>query len=186
MLPPGPPIPDKELIVATKEAPPFAMKQQDGTWRGVSIDLWRRVADRLGLRYRFSDQPTVAALVEGTAAGSFDAAIAAITVTAGRQRVLDFTQPFYATGLGVAVSTIESRWVAVSRALFSYGFFQAVMILLAVAVGVGFVIWLLERRRTEHFGGGVKGLGSGVWWSTIAMTQAGAAQNAPTTYRGAS
>ena len=71
------------------------MKQQDGTWRGVSIDLWRRVADRLGLRYRFSDQPTVAALVEGTAAGSFDAAIAAITVTAGRQRVVDFTQPFY-------------------------------------------------------------------------------------------
>lgn len=26
-----------ELIVATKEAPPFAMKQPDGTWRGISI-----------------------------------------------------------------------------------------------------------------------------------------------------
>jgi ABC-type amino acid transport substrate-binding protein len=182
--PSGPLSSDKELVIATKEAPPFAMKRQDGTWHGISIDLWRRVADRLGLRYRFSDQPTVGALVEGTADGSFDAAIAAITVTAGRQRLVDFTQPYYATGLGVAVSTTESKWVAVLRALLSFGFFQAVVVLLAIAMSVGSVIWLLERRRTEHFGGGVKGLGSGVWWSTIAMTQAGAAQNAPTTLPG--
>ena len=56
--------------------------------------------------------------------------------------------------------------------------------LLGIAMCVGFVIWLLERRRTEHFGGGAKGLGSGFWWSAIAMTQAGAAQNAPATLPG--
>jgi ABC-type amino acid transport substrate-binding protein len=183
-LPSSPAVSDKELIIATKEAPPFAMKQQDGTWRGISVELWRRIADRLGLRYRLSEEPTVGALVGGTAAGSFDAAIAAITVTAGRQRMVDFTQPYYSTGLGVAVSTVESKWVAVVRALVSFGFFQAVAILLAITLVVGFVIWLLERRRTEHFGGGVKGLGSGFWWSTIAMTQAGAAQNAPATLPG--
>ena len=49
---------------------------------------------------------------------------------------------------------------------------------------VGFVVWLLERRKTEHFSGGTKGLGTGLWWSTIAMTQAGAAQNAPATLPG--
>jgi polar amino acid transport system substrate-binding protein len=58
------PLSDKELIVATKEAPPFAMKRQDGTWRGISIDLWRRIAERLDLRYRISEQPTVQALVD--------------------------------------------------------------------------------------------------------------------------
>ena len=52
-IPGNPPIPDRELLIATKEAPPFAMKQQDGTWRGISIDLWRRIAERLHLRYRF-------------------------------------------------------------------------------------------------------------------------------------
>ena len=40
-----------ELIVGTKEAPPFAMKTPDGVWIGVSIDLWRHVADQLHLRY---------------------------------------------------------------------------------------------------------------------------------------
>jgi polar amino acid transport system substrate-binding protein len=33
-------IPEKELVVATKEAPPFAMKQPDGNWGGISIELW--------------------------------------------------------------------------------------------------------------------------------------------------
>ena len=34
------------------------------------------------------------------------------------------------------------------------------------------LIWLFERRHNEDFGGGVaKGLSSGVWWSTVAMTQ---------------
>jgi polar amino acid transport system substrate-binding protein len=182
--PADPRLPDKELVIGTKEAPPFAMKQQDGSWRGISIDLWRRVADRSHLRYRFAEAETVQALVDGTAAGSFDAAIAALTVTAARERVVDFTQPFYSTGLGVAVSMSEGRWRSVSRALFSFGFFQAVLALLGIAMCVGFVIWLLERRRTEHFSGGAKGLGTGFWWSAIAMTQAGAAQNAPATLPG--
>src|SRR5271169_1421144 len=182
--PANPSVSNKELVIATKEAPPFAMKQPDGTWHGISIDLWRRIADRLHLQYRFSEQPTVQALVAGTAAGSFDAAIAALTVTAARDRIVDFTQPFYSTGLGIAVSVDESRWMSISRALLSFGFFQAVLALVGIAILVGFVIWLLERGKTEHFGGGAKGLGTGLWWSAIAMTQAGAAQNAPATLLG--
>jgi len=160
--PANPPISDKELVVATKESPPFMMKHPDGTLHGISISLWRRIADRLHLRYRFSEQPTVQILMAGTAEGSFDAAIAALTVTAARDRVVDFTQPFYSTGLGIAVSIGESRWMSVSRALLSFGFFQAVLVLVGIAILVGFVIWLLERDRTEHFKGGAKGLGTGV------------------------
>jgi hypothetical protein len=30
---------------------------------------------------------------------------------------------------------------------------------------VGLVVWLVERRHNEHFGGGVtKGISTGVWW----------------------
>src|SRR5262245_51583372 len=71
-----------ELVIATKEAPPFAFKGADGAWRGISIDLWNRIAQQLHLRYRFSEQATVEGLIDGTRAGSFDAAVAALTVTA--------------------------------------------------------------------------------------------------------
>jgi polar amino acid transport system substrate-binding protein len=59
-----------------------------------------------------------------------------------------------------------------------------VMALLGITICVGFVIWLLERDKTEHFSGGVKGFGMGIWWSTVAMTRGGAAENAPTTLAG--
>jgi ABC-type amino acid transport substrate-binding protein len=174
----------KELIVATKIAPPFVMKRADGSFYGISIDLWRRLAERMHVNYRFVEQPTVQALVDGTAEGAFDAAIAAMTVTAKRERAVDFTQPFYSTGLGVAVPVNQSRWKSILGVLTSFGFFQAVLSLIGISMCVGFVVWVLERRKTEHFSGGTKGLGTGLWWSTIAMTQAGAAQNAPATLPG--
>src|SRR3984893_14444098 len=89
----------RELVVGTKEAPPFAMKAADGSWNGISIDLWRRVADELHLRYRFSEAPNVQGVIDGVADGRFDIAVAALTVTAARARVIDFTEPFYVTGL---------------------------------------------------------------------------------------
>jgi polar amino acid transport system substrate-binding protein len=163
----------QELVIGTKEAPPFAMKAADGSWSGISIDLWRHVADELHLRYRFSEEPTVQGLIDGVAAGRFDVAVAALTVTAARERIVDFTEPFYATGLGIAVPAGgEASWLPVIRTMTSFGFAQAIAALVGLAIVVGLVLWLVERRHNEHFGGGVaKGLSTGVWWSTVAMTQ---------------
>jgi ABC-type amino acid transport substrate-binding protein len=136
------------------------------------------------LRYHFSEQETVEDLLKGVQDGSFDVAIAAVTATAARQRVVDFTQPFYSTGLGVAVPVDENIWTSILRTMVSFGFFQAVLVLFLLAVCVGTLIWVLERKKTEHFKGGITGLGTGVWWSTIAMTRGGAAQNAPATLPG--
>ena len=54
-----------------------------------------------------------------------------------RERIVDFTLPYYTAGLGVAVSTGEPRWRAIFRTLFSFGFLQAVSILLGLAMCVG-------------------------------------------------
>jgi ABC-type amino acid transport substrate-binding protein len=166
-------LPERELIVGTKEAPPFAMKAGDGTWQGISIELWRHVAEKMQLRYRFVEEPTVQGLIEGIAATKFDAAVAAITPTAARERVVDFTQTYYASGLGIAVLIEhEPGWRPVTRAIFSFGFAQAVLALLGLALSVGGLVWLFERNRNDDFGGGMaRGIGSGVLWSASAMTQ---------------
>ncbi|WP_456729601.1 transporter substrate-binding domain-containing protein [Bradyrhizobium sp. USDA 3364] len=170
--------------MATKVAPPFAIKQSDGGWDGISIALWKRIAEKEHLRYRLVETPSVPELLDGVANGTFDAGVAAVTVTAARARNVDFTQPFYNTGLGIAVPINENPWVSIGRALLSFNFFQAVGVLLCIAMAVGLLIWMLERHKTEHFAGGTKGLATSFWWSTIAMTQAGAAQNAPATLPG--
>jgi ABC-type amino acid transport substrate-binding protein len=37
--------PRSTLVVGTKEAPPFSMKDADGAWTGISIDLMRKIAE---------------------------------------------------------------------------------------------------------------------------------------------
>ena len=176
----------RELVVGTKVAPPFAMKAEDGTWRGISIDLWRRIADQMHLRYRFQET-TLKGLTDGVAEGSLDAAVAALTVTGPRHRLVDFTQPFYSTGLGIAVVPDAGiTWWPIISNVFSLGFLRAVAALFAISLAVGVVLWFVERRHNEHFGAHRRGLGSSVWWSAVAMTQSGSAagEKVPVTLAG--
>jgi polar amino acid transport system substrate-binding protein len=178
-------LPDRELVIATKEAAPFAMKGPDGTWQGISIELWRHVADQLHLRYHFVEVATVQDLLAATEAGKVDAAVAAVTVTAARAQTSDFSQPFYRSGLGVAVAGGVADWLPILRAFLSFRFLQAIVALLAIALIVGTLVWLFERRQNHHFAGkAMHGLASGIWWSAVAMTQAGAAQGAPSSLPG--
>ena len=95
-----------------------------------------------------------------------DAAVAALTVTGPRHRLVDFTQPFYSTGLGIAVvRNAAITWLPIVGNVFSLGFLGAVVVLFAVSLTVGVVLWLVERRHNEHFGAHRRGLGSSVWWS---------------------
>jgi polar amino acid transport system substrate-binding protein len=174
---------DRVLVIGTKEAPPFAMKAEDGTWSGISIDLWRRIAEKLHLNYRLKET-TLQGLVDQTANRTLDAAVAAITVTNEREQVVDFTQPFYATGLGIAVPKLAKfDWWHLLGSLISFGFLEALIALVGITVLVGLVVWLLERRHSAHFHGVRKGLVTSVWWSALTMTQAGAEQE-PGTFFG--
>jgi ABC-type amino acid transport substrate-binding protein len=146
---PGDPA-QRELVVGTKEAAPFAMKLADGRWTGISIDLWRRIAEERGLRYRLVDMETVQGLLDGVRDGKLDVAVAALTVTAAREEEMDFSATFYATGLGIAIPASGGvTWTPVIRALTSFGFVQSVMALIGLALVVGVLVWLLERRHTE-------------------------------------
>jgi polar amino acid transport system substrate-binding protein len=177
--------PGRELVVGTNEAPPFALRLPDGSWGGISIELWRHLAEQLHLRYRLVGYESVPALMAAATSGEVDAAVAALSVTAERRQVVDFTQPFYATGLGVAVTSGAAGWLPVLRTFLSNDFLKAVLALLGITVAVGLLIWLFERRDNPAYGGGpVRGMIAGLYWSAIAMTQAGAAQDGPKTLPG--
>lgn len=173
-----------DLIVATKEAPPFAMKR-DGQWTGIAIELSSRIGEKLGMHTAFREYQTVPEMLAAVTDGSANAAIAAITVTSEREKTVDFTQPYYESGLGVAVpAKKEIEWLSILRNIFTLRFFVAVAVLIGVAALIGSLIWFLERHETEHFPKNARGLGTGLWWAASAMTQAAAADKAPATLLG--
>jgi len=170
---PDGPAPDRELVLGLRVAPPFAMQAPDGIWSGISVELWRHLAEQLRLRYRF-EETTQEGLLRGLADGTLDASGGALTVTAERLREVDFSLPYIVTGLGVAVPVRTSLdWYGVAASFLSIRFLSVVLAIVGVVLLVSVIVWMLERRRTPDFGGPpVDGLVCSISWSTQAMAKA--------------
>jgi ABC-type amino acid transport substrate-binding protein len=175
---------DGQLIIATREAPPFAIRNKDGEWSGLAINLWRDIAAEHGYNYRFveTDLP---GMIDGVADGRFDASVGALTITAAREAKVDFTHPFYPTGFGIAVRKSPNNWTSLLGNFFTLDFLKAVLALSALLLIVGVLFWLAERKHNSgEFSEGARGIGSGFWFSAVTMTTVGYGDKAPRTPAG--
>lgn len=179
---PGP----AEMVVGVYAEPPFAMKDARGTWQGVAVSLWREIARREGIAFRF-EEGELEPLLDALEAGKLDAVVGPLLITPHRVTRFDMTSSFMHVALGIA--TRPASWTSVIAALtelLNRRLLTTVLGLLLALVGVAMVVWWLERHRNpEHFGGeGVKGIGDAVWWSASTMSTVGYGDRTPITLWG--
>ncbi len=173
-----------EMRIATREAPPFAMKDDDGRWQGLAIELWRAVAEENGYDYTLveTDLPD---MIGGVASGEYDASVGALTITQAREEDVDFSHPFYATGFGIAVRKEPASYFSLIGKFFSWDFMKTLAVLVAMLTVVGVLFWLAERKRnSDEFASDAKGIGSGFWFAAVTMTTVGYGDKAPRTPAG--
>ncbi|MGB7327993.1 MAG: transporter substrate-binding domain-containing protein [Rubripirellula sp.] len=177
----------KQLRVGTREIPPFSIKNDEGAWNGVSIDLWREIAVDLEVESEFVEYTSVSELLAAVQRNEVDVAVAAITVTAEREQQIDFSLPFYTSGLGVAVrkSDMGSLYL-VLLSLLSIDWLKVLAGFFTVLLVIGLLAWIFERRNNhEHFDRRpVHGIWDGFWFAAVTMTTVGYGDKSPKSVAG--
>jgi len=94
---------DKELVVATDTAfVPFEFKQ-DGKYVGFDVELWEALAKDMGVKYRLQPMD-FNGIIPGLQTKNIDVALAGITIKDERKKVIDFSDPYYESGIAILTS----------------------------------------------------------------------------------
>jgi polar amino acid transport system substrate-binding protein len=176
------------LKVGTMRVPPFVLRGDDGLWSGLSIDLWQQIATELKTDFEFREfDYDAAGLLNALEAREIDVAVAAIPVTLEGEARFDFSHPYFAVRLGIAVRAEPQRGMLATLASFvTPQLLGTVGGLLLLLLAIGALIWALERRQPAgHFDRRpLHGIGDGLWWAAVTMTTTGYGDKVPLGWSG--
>lgn len=173
--------PGPVLRVAVKPAKPFAY-EEGGQWKGYSVELWTAIAQKNKWQFEWVPMETVPQTLEAIQQGQADVGVGALSITDEREKVLDFSQPFFEAGLQIATQAgaAGSIWVAL-QGLMSAPVIGGLGALVVALLLVSWLLWLLERRQNaesfpEPMGQGLK---ESLWWSTNTLIAGGCENISP-------
>ncbi len=157
---------DKPLRVATKPLEPFVVKRND-RWAGFSIDLWDKIAQQLGWKYEWVEVKTVTDQLAAVRVGSADLAMAGISITSEREAIVDFSHPYFNSGLQIMVSTQANRsGVGVFTAYLSPALLEILGLALVFLIVMAHLVWLVERGHNPEMPRAyLPGIWEAAWWA---------------------
>jgi polar amino acid transport system substrate-binding protein len=152
----------KPLQVLTTIVEPFVMKQGDA-YTGFSVELWDALAKRLGYDYEWVEVASADDVLQRVQAGTYDVVVGKTIITAEREKIMDFSVPYFVGGLQIMVGEPHQSFIRnFLITIFKPELLQVLGIGLLILLVMAHIIWLIERGSNEVI---PKAYLSGVWES---------------------
>ena len=144
-------------------------------YSGFTADLWNEVADRLGVTTEYIEVQNVGEQLDAVRQGDADLAATAISITSERERVLDFSLPYFDGGLQIMVPTSQDVGLVSSlRSLFAPSVLSLLGFFALALLVVGAIVAMIERRSNPDFSDpGFGAFGEGMWWAIVTVATVG-------------
>src|SRR5277367_5138583 len=94
----------QKLVVGVISTPPYSIQDDDGTWSGITVDLWKEIAGIIGVDYVFKKEENLKSLLKELKDGSLDVVATGVSITKEREKEFDFSDPYLAAIEAVAVN----------------------------------------------------------------------------------
>jgi polar amino acid transport system substrate-binding protein len=177
----------RTLHVAVYDAAPYGARDEAGLFWGVSVDLWRQVAEDQHWPYSLTLVESMKDVIDGVASGRYDLAIGAITITPERLARVAFSYPPHRSGVAVATARQNGLWAILARygtVAHHLGVLLALMLAFLLVTGV--LVWLFERRahKTQTTETSIGTVFEALYWVVVTMTTVGYGDKASRTHSG--
>ena len=177
----------RTLKVGVSGSAPFVIRE-DGANSGVSLEVWRRIAEENNLSYRLIQQGTPQKGIRALNDGEIDLRVGPISITPDRLNRPggDFTQPYFIGKEGILLPLKPTSLLNRFQVFLGWAVLSSVLVLITVLLVVGSLIWLAERRsNSEQFPAQpLPGIASGMWFALVTLTTVGYGDKAPITRLG--
>ena len=163
----------QELTISTVTRAPFSMLI-DGVDAGFSVDLLAAVAQELNLSITYVRKDGFGEMLDAVQDGSVDAAPANISITAERERLMDFLQPIFESGVQVMMTSQASSSATLLKALLTRQIGLAVLAALVLLFGGGMLMWAFERHKQPYFDRSARDVAfPAFWWALNLVVNGG-------------
>lgn len=164
---------EPHLLVEVHLFPPFVMGSE-GRYSGFDIDIWEAIAADLGLKFQYHQVGMLDDIFQDLSHGKADVAIAGLSITEKREKLVDFSYRYIEAGLHILVNReVEPSIFRAIKSISTPVVLKITLGLIAFCLFFTHLVWWAERKKDEPNDKYFPAIFEWLWWVQVTIATVG-------------